>query len=100
MFPDEMIRRLFSAEGLDVLEDHQRRHHPIYLLLLYNSVKVLYPKYRGPLPPITMIENWKELARAANAHKQYPLKAALQTGLGGESYVINGLYHEGLHIGT
>lgn len=100
MFPDQMIRALFSSDGLEILEEFQTKHHPIYLILLYNAVKVLYPQYKGPLPPFSMVENWKELTRASNANsKQYPLKSALQSGLGGESYVINGLYHDGLHIG-
>lgn len=99
MFPDNIINLLYSANGLPVLEEYQEKNHPILLLLLYNSVKVLYPDYRGPLPPTSMIESWKELARAANKNKQYPIKNALQTGLGGDSYVINGLYHDGLHIG-
>ncbi|CAL8111000.1 unnamed protein product [Orchesella dallaii] len=98
LFPESMIRGLFSFDGLSLLEEFRMKYNPNTLVLLYNAVKNLYPNYKGPLPPVTMIESWKELSRAANVNRQYSLKGALQTGLGGESYLINGLHHDGLYI--
>jgi len=102
-YPERLIRHIYSPMELPRLDTFLHRNaftSAATLVLLYNSVKVLYPEYSGPLPPISMVEKWKEITKHSNSKKNYLLKNALQTGFGGENYVINGVYHDGLHIGN
>jgi len=57
------------------------------LLKLYQATLTLYPGgFKGTLPPIEIIE------KAINIYQQnineFPLKAALEHGLGGSNYVF------------
>jgi len=102
-FPEQLITKLYSPEELPKLDLYLQKTpftSAASLALLYNTVKILYPSYSGPLPPLSMIEKWKQLVRHSNSKKSYRLSNALRTGFGGESYVLNGVYHDGLHIGT
>jgi hypothetical protein len=101
-FPQQMIYKIFSPEELPRLDVYLQRNPfnaAASLVLLYNSLKILYPEYSGPLPPISMIEKWKDIVKHSNSKKNYMLSSALRTGFGGENYVINGVYHDGLHVG-
>jgi len=60
------------------------------LLKLYQATMTLYPGgYKGPLPPMEFIE------KASNIYQQnvndFPLKSALEYGLGGIDYVLTGV---------
>jgi hypothetical protein len=60
------------------------------LLKLYQATVTLYPGgYKGNLPPTDILE------KAINLNQQnldnFPLKAALEHGLGGEDYVLTGV---------
>lgn len=59
------------------------------LLKLYQATMTLYPGgYKGSLPPTDILE------KAIGLNQQnldFPLKAALEHGLGGEDYVLTGV---------
>ena len=57
----------------------------LQLLLLHQAVVTLYPSYSGILPPQDIIET--VIARNGDHVQQFPLQAALEKGMGGESYV-------------
>lgn len=70
------------------LDDNVRDY--IMLLKLYQATMTLYPGgYQGPLPPMEFIE------KAINIYQQnvndFPLKSALEHGLGGSDYVLTGV---------
>lgn len=65
-------------------------HDYIMLLKLYQATMTLYPgDYKGSLPPMEIID------KAIDIQSQYidnfPLKAALEHGLGGDDYVLTGV---------
>lgn len=73
---------------LNILDDNI--HDYIMLLKLYQVTITLYPGgYKGELPPKDIIE------KAIDVYYQYfnnfPLKAALEHGLGGSDYVLTGV---------
>lgn len=60
------------------------------LLRLYQAAVTLYPGgYKGALPPTEILE------KAIDINQQnvnnFPLKAALEYGLGGSDYVLTGI---------
>jgi hypothetical protein len=101
-FPEILIQKIFSPEGLPALDVFVQRNSFVSshtLLLLFNAIQFLYPQYSGPLPPSSMINKWKDLVKQDRSKRVYPLKGALQSGFGGENYVINGIYCCGHHFG-
>ncbi|XP_021963826.1 uncharacterized protein LOC110859242 [Folsomia candida] len=102
-YPEVLIQRIFSPQELPNLDAFiQKSPFQISsahtLLLLLNSVQLLHPHYSGALPPLSMINRWKEITRNEPINRNHSLKAALQTGFGGENYVLNGLHYNGLRI--
>lgn len=60
------------------------------LLKLYQASKTLFPGgYKGSLPPQEIIEKAVKLYH--NNINDFPLKAALEHGLGGSDYVLSGV---------
>jgi len=70
------------------------------LLKLYQATKTLYPGgYKGPLPPMEFIE--KAISIYQHNVNDFPLKSALEYGLGGADYVLTGVRSKlGHFIGT
>lgn len=67
------------------------------MLLLYQSIKTLYPMYEGPWPSQDILEYITTLDPISSA---YSLKPALELALGGPLYVHNNLRTKlGHHIG-
>lgn len=65
-------------------------HDYIMLLKLYQATLTLYPGgYNGSLPPADIIE--KSIDIYHQKIKDFPLKAALEHGLGGADYVLTGV---------
>jgi len=97
VMPSKLVAKIFSEDYITRLEEYVEKSSPHLLLLIYNSIKLLYgDEYQGPLPPKSMVEKWK--SQLLKIPKIYPLKGALQAGFGGENYLITGLFHEGFHI--
>jgi len=60
------------------------------LLKLYQASKTLYPGgYKGSFPPQEIIE--KSIDIYQHNINDFPLKAALEHGLGGSDYVLTGV---------
>jgi len=103
-FPEQLIARIFSPQNYPVIEAFMERNPENaarVLLLIINAVHALYPDYAGPLPPQSMIQKWREVGKQRKRTKDaanLALKDALTTSFGGESYVIDGLSHNGLFI--
>lgn len=62
----------------------------LQLLTLYQAVRTLHPQYTGTHPPEHVIEK----AQQINGENvlEFPLKSALEKGLGGEMYVQSKAY--------
>ncbi|KYN16616.1 PREDICTED: uncharacterized protein LOC108764067 [Trachymyrmex cornetzi] len=89
-YSPNLISKVFSQiiKTNDAMDIHVRE-----LLLLYQSVKTLYPMYNGPWPSQDILEH------AVNIHRTllspilptFSLKTALELALGGPQYVHNNL---------
>lgn len=70
------------------LGDNIRDH--LMLLKLYQATMTLYPGgYKGLLPPMEIID--KAINISLQKKDDYPLKAALEHGLGGDEYLLTGI---------
>ena len=97
--PVNLMERFFSTDYFDTLDAWLLKRGPLSLILIYAAIKQLHPEYSGPLPPKSMIDAWKEARRKQMATFRHSLEGSLISAFGGESYVLTGLIHEGLHIG-
>lgn len=84
------------------LEDNT--HDYIMLLKLYQATMTLYPGgYKGSLPPMEIISTAIDKAidiKLSQFIDDFPLKAALEHGLGGDDYVLTGVKSQlGHYIG-
>ncbi|XP_077275241.1 uncharacterized protein LOC143904434 [Temnothorax americanus] len=90
-YSPSLIGKVFSQ--IIKANESMRNIHMRELLLLYQSVKTLYPTYNGPWPSRDILE------RAISIHKTllgpilptFSLKTALELALGGPQYVHNDL---------
>lgn len=96
-FPSRLIEGIFSPNNFRMLEQYVEMSSPYIPLLIIKSIKILYPEYKGPLPPSETVEEWKK--SVLKIPKTYPLRGALQSGIGGDKYVMTGIFSEGFHIG-
>lgn len=91
-----LLSKVFSTI---IRTDEPMRH--IYtkeILLLYQSVKALYPMYNGPWPQQDLLEYANTIQ--LNPVPDYSLKLGLERALGGPQYVHNDLKTKlGHHIG-
>ncbi|CAG7835222.1 unnamed protein product [Allacma fusca] len=85
-----------SLPAFDYLCDSES--NSMGLVLIFNATKQLFPNCNGPCPSSSTLEVWSEHMRQKSKKFVYPLKEALQAGLGGDSYFITGLVHDGIHI--
>ncbi|XP_022174077.1 uncharacterized protein LOC111036376 [Myzus persicae] len=88
---EELLERVFSRDFLyGFLKRSDNIHDHIMLLKLYQASKTLYPGgYKGSLPPQEIIE--KSIDIYQHNINDFPLKAALEHGLGGSDYVLTGV---------
>lgn len=93
-----LLKKVFSENIKTIRIDTIRKN--IYakeILLLYQSVKTLYPAYDGPLPSQDIL---KYAINISATFPKYSIKAALELALGGPQYVYNNLKTKlGHHIG-
>ncbi|XP_071562270.1 uncharacterized protein [Temnothorax nylanderi] len=90
-YSPSLISKVFSQ--IIKANESMRNIHMRELLLLYQSVKTLYPMYNGPWPSQDILEH------AISIHKTllspilptFSLKTALELALGGPQYVHNDL---------
>ena len=98
IFPKDLISRLFSVQNHTLLNKFTEKYSPHALILIYNAIKTIYStEYDGPMPPTSMVEDWTR--QYLKTPKKYELRDALIAGIGGEKYVMSGLYYNGIHIG-
>lgn len=84
-----LLKKVFSENIKTTRTDRTRKN--IYakeILLLYQSVKTLYPTYDGPLPSQDIL---KYAININSTLPKYSIKAALELALGGPQYVYNNL---------
>ncbi|XP_050439340.1 uncharacterized protein LOC126844902 isoform X2 [Adelges cooleyi] len=85
---EELLEKIFSRSFLQAFlkrDDNQQDYNT--LLQLYQAVLTLYPGgYQGLLPPNDILE--KAIKVFHPKLEEYPLKTALEHGLGGKDYVI------------
>lgn len=93
-----LLKKVFSENVKPIINNTARKN--IYakeILLLYQSVKTLYPTYDGPLPTQDILEYAINISPTL---PKYPIKAALELALGGPQYICNNLRTKlGHHIG-
>ncbi|XP_050527308.1 uncharacterized protein LOC126897620 [Daktulosphaira vitifoliae] len=84
---EELINRIFSRSFLQSFLSRDNQLDYYTLVQLYRAVITLYPGgYKGPLPPDDILE--KAFKYFHPNIEDYPLKVALEHGLGGEDYVL------------
>ncbi|XP_025191061.1 uncharacterized protein LOC112591452 [Melanaphis sacchari] len=91
VWSEELLERVFSRDFLyGFLKRSDNIHDYIMLLKLYQASTTLYPGgYKGSLPPQEIIE--KSIKIYQHNIIDFPLKAALEHGLGGSDYVLTGV---------
>ncbi|XP_063231183.1 uncharacterized protein LOC134535819 isoform X2 [Bacillus rossius redtenbacheri] len=90
-FSDALLERIFNEDFLDkILAREYNLLDLLQLLTLHQAVFTLHPSYQGTQPPRGVLE---EAARRNGGHmKDFPLRGALESGLGGASYVRTGVH--------
>ncbi|XP_047115538.1 uncharacterized protein LOC124795518 isoform X1 [Schistocerca piceifrons] len=85
-FHPPLLRRIFEEQFLRkfLARDYNLLDH-LQLLMLFQAVITLFPSYSGPLPPDDIIQKASRL-NGDNVN-EFPLKGALEHGLGGASYL-------------
>lgn len=91
-----LLKKVFS-ENIKIIIDKRKNIYAKEILLLYQSVKTLYPTYDGPLPSQEILEY---AINISPTFPKYSLKAALEVALGGPQYICSNLRTKlGHHIG-
>lgn len=91
-----LLKKIFS-ENIKIRTDKRKNIYAKEILLLYQSVKTLYPTYDGPLPSQDILEYAINISPTL---PKYSIKAALELALGGPQYICNNLRTKlGHHIG-
>ncbi|EFN64702.1 hypothetical protein EAG_06931 [Camponotus floridanus] len=82
-----LLKKVFS-ENIKIRIDKRKNIYAKEILLLYQSVKTLYPTYDGPLPSQEILEYAFNISPT---FPKYSIKAALELALGGPQYICNNL---------
>ncbi|KAG5337991.1 FAKD2 protein, partial [Acromyrmex heyeri] len=90
-YSPSLISKVFSQ--IIKPNDPMKNIHARELLLLYQSVKTLYPMYNGPWPSQDLLEHAVNIHRTllSSILSPFSLKTALELALGGPQYVHNNL---------
>nr|CAD7260599.1 unnamed protein product [Timema shepardi] len=86
-FFNPLLERVFQEDFLKKFLDRKYNllDH-LQLLTLYHAVFTLHPTYSGPLPPSTIMQ--EAMSKNGEHVKDFPLKGALERGLGGSCYLL------------
>nr|CAD7401538.1 unnamed protein product [Timema poppensis] len=86
-FFNPLLERVFQEDFLKKFLDRKYNllDH-LQLLTLYHAVFTLHPTYSGPLPPSAIMQ--EAMSKNGEHVKDFPLKGALERGLGGSCYLL------------
>nr|CAD7394949.1 unnamed protein product [Timema cristinae] len=86
-FFNPLLERVFQENFLKTFLDRKNNllDH-LQLLTLYHAVFTLHPTYSGPLPPSAIMQ--EAMSKNGEHVKDFPLKGALERGLGGSCYLL------------
>ncbi|KYN32594.1 hypothetical protein ALC56_13075 [Trachymyrmex septentrionalis] len=93
-YSPSLISKVFSQICNKIIKtDPMNNIYMRELLLLYQSVKTLYPMYNGPWPSQDLLEDAVNIHRTllSSIRPTFSLKPALELALGGPQYVHNSL---------
>ncbi|VVC33957.1 Hypothetical protein CINCED_3A003898 [Cinara cedri] len=87
----KLLEHVFSRSFLNgFLNRSDNIHDYIMLLKLYQAAVTLFPGgYDGPLPPPDVLKKATDIYQ--KSFRNFPLKTALEHGLGGSDYVLSGV---------
>lgn len=84
----DLLRIVFSIIIKDIKDESLKNVYASEMLLLYQSIKTMYPMYDGPWPQQDLLEYVNMIKLIPPA---YSLKPGLERALGGPQYVYNDL---------